>query len=96
MTVNTDNITKSWKTTAIGIASIAYGSYQAYMGHAGFTGAIHDPTVVGSFILGLLGLFSKDHNVTGGSVGQPSTPVALAAANQAPASGVNAPQTPTK
>lgn len=96
MTIDTNNITKSWKTTAIGIASLTYGSYQAYMGPNGISGALHDPVVIGSFFLGLMGLFTKDHDVTGGTKGQPSTTVALAAANQAPATGINSPQTPAK
>lgn len=96
MTIDTNNITKSWKTTAIGIASLAYGSYQIYMGPGGLSGALHDPTVIGSFLIGLMGLFTKDHDVTGGTKGQPSTTVALAAANQAPATGINSPQTPAK
>lgn len=39
------------------------------------------------------GLFSaKDKDVTGGSKGQPSTVAALAAANQAPATGIDRPR----
>jgi len=34
--------------------------------------------------LAAFGIVAKDANVTGGSVGQPSTPEALHAANQAP------------
>lgn len=78
-------LTASWKTTGLGIVSLAYATYQTYMGPGGVSGAIHDPTIVGTFILGIFGLIAKDGNVTGGTKGQPSSPQALADANQAPA-----------
>ena len=89
--MNWQNMLTSWKSTTIGIAAIALGAYQAYMGHDGIVGAIHDPAVQTLFVLGVLGLIAKDHNVTGGTKGQPSTVTALAAANQAPATGPNRP-----
>jgi hypothetical protein len=81
---------KSWKTTALGLVSAALGFWQAYMIHS-WAAIFHDPTTLALFALALLGAVSKDHNVTGGTSGQPSTPAALADANQAPAKGVNAP-----
>lgn len=85
MTINWQSLTASWKTTVTGIAAIALGAYQAYMGNDGIVGALHDPAVQTLFAVGVLGFLAKDHDVTGGKKGQPSTIEALAAANQAPA-----------
>lgn len=90
--MNWKTLTASWKSTAVGIGSLAYATYQTYMGPGGISGAIHDPAIVGTFILGVMGLIVKDGNVTGGTKGQPSTVTALAAANQAPATGPDRPK----
>lgn len=92
MTINWQTLTASWKTTAAGLASLALSAYAGYQGGGGFMVAIHDPKVQTLFILGVLGLVAKDGNVTGGSKGTPSTPEALSAANQAPATGPDAPK----
>lgn len=81
----------SWKTTLVGLISLAYGVYQA-SGQKSIQDAIRDPAVVSAFIVALMGWFAKDHAVTGGTIGQPSTHEALAVANVAPATGVNAPK----
>jgi len=86
------SLTASWKTTLTGVGAIAIGSYQAYMGPDGISGAIHDPAVLGLFATGVIGLLAKDGNVTGGTKGQPSTISALADANQAPATGSDRPK----
>ena len=84
MTINWQLLTASWKTTVAGLAAIALGAYQAYMGPGGPAQAIKDPVVQSLFALGVLGLLAKDSNVTGGTRPQPSTPEALRGANQAP------------
>lgn len=90
MTINLNlNTIKSWKTTLIGIASLILGIIQTY--NEGWAMAIHDPKVQMAVLVGVLGMLAKDGNITGGSVGIPSTPEALAAANQAPAIGKDAP-----
>ncbi len=81
-------------TSVTGIAAIALGAYQAYMGSGGIQGAIHDPAVQGLFVLGVLGLLAKDHNVTGGTKGQPSAKQALQEANVAPAKPPDQPKLP--
>ncbi len=88
------SFTASWKTTALGVISLAYATYQTYMGPGGVQGAIHDPTIVGGFILGLIGLFGKDGDVTGGTKGQPSAKQALQEANVAPAKPPDQPKLP--
>lgn len=70
------SLTSSWKTSLAGIASLALAAYNAYTGTGGLSGAIHDPKVQTFFILGVLGLFAKDYNTTGGS--KPATPEAAA------------------
>ncbi len=92
--MNWKSLTASWQTTAAGVAAIALGAYQAYMGGGGIAGAIHDPTVQTLFVVGVLGLLAKDHNLTGGTKGQPSAEHALLDAGQQPASGTDAPKIP--
>ena len=84
MTINipTPKIT-SWKTTISGIASMALGVLQGTK-HTTLAQAFQDPLVQFALLVGLLGIFAKDSNVTGGTKGTPSTPEALAEANQAP------------
>jgi len=86
----------SWKTTISGLAAVALGVLQASK-HTMLVAIINDPLVWFALVVGVLGFFAKDSNVTGGDHGQPSTVQALAAANQEPATGVNAPvPTPPK
>jgi hypothetical protein len=73
----------SWKTTLAGLISLFLGAMQAYSLHD-WGAAIKDPRVQTAVLLGILGMLAKDSNVTGGTTGQPSTPKALADANQAP------------
>ena len=90
MNINVNlNTIKSWKTTLIGVASLILGTVQTY--NEGWAMAIHDPKVQMAVVVAVLGFIAKDGDVTGGSVGIPSTPEALAAANQAPATGKDAP-----
>jgi hypothetical protein len=63
----------SWKTTLIGTVSILLAAMQTYH-DASFMVALQDPRVQMAVVVGILGLFSKDSNVTGGSV--PATPEA--------------------
>ena len=85
---------KSWKTTAVGIASAVLAAVQGFKAfQTGDWHALgHDPLVYVAVLGALQGLASKDANVTGGTSGQPSTPAALADANQAPATGAAAPK----
>jgi len=92
--MNWKGLTSSWMTSVTGLAAIALGAYQAYMGNGGIQGAIHDPSVQSLFVLGVLGLLAKDHNVTGGTKGQPSAAHALEEANQAPAEPPAEPKIP--
>jgi hypothetical protein len=62
------------------------------MNDANIAVAVKDPRVWTAVLIGLIGLLAKDGNVTGGTVGQPSTTKALADANQAPAAGAAAPK----
>jgi hypothetical protein len=81
----------SWKTTALGAASLFLAAMQTYHDPT-WSIALHDPQVQTTVALGILGLLAKDSNVTGGTKGTPSTPAALRAANQAPAVGSDAPK----
>ena len=85
---------KSWKTTLAGAAIAALGFVQAYKIHS--WDFLKDPTTLMMFCAAIGLGAAKDHNVTGGDSGQPSTPQALADANQAPAKGANAPEVPPK
>ena len=79
----------SWKSTAAGIAAILIAVISASQ-DASLQAMALDPKVQIALVVGLLGLVAKDGNVTGGTTGQPSTPEALHAANQA-VSTVNPP-----
>lgn len=70
----------SWKTSLSGIVLGALGFFQAYQIHD-WHKVMEDPTTLGLFAAAVLGLNAKDGNVTGGSVGQPSTAAALTASN---------------
>lgn len=84
---------KNWKTTLTGVAGFFIAAMQTYNAPT-FSAAAHDPRVQMAVIVGILGLIAKDHNVTGGDTGQPSTPQALKDANAAPAKAPNAPEKP--
>lgn len=75
----------NWKTSATGLATVlgALATIITLLSHNPI-----DMNSVSTAVLALIGgfglLFAKDGNVTGGTVGQPSTTSALVAANQAP------------
>jgi len=77
---------KNWMTTVAGIVS-AGGSFVLF-GQQMNMMFPHWLVVLALFMnvggLAAFGIVSKQFNVTGGEVGQPSTPEALAVANQAP------------
>jgi hypothetical protein len=79
----------SWKTTIIGLAAAILAVVQGVQVN-NWRQMISDPTFQTKVLIAVLGFFAKDWNTTGGTVGQPSTPEALHAANQAP-STVNPP-----
>jgi hypothetical protein len=81
---------KSWKTTLSGVAAVTLGVLQGFH-HATLLEAVKDPLVQMGLFVGILGFFAKDSAVTGGTIGQPSTPQALSDANQAAALGASAP-----
>jgi hypothetical protein len=88
-------ISKNWITTATGIVS-AVASLVLFLHLGGFY-------AFPKWVLGLLafiqaggaaglGISAKQYNVTGGTVGQPSTAQALLDSNTQPATGVNKPE----
>lgn len=86
-------MTKSWMTTTSACISAA----ASFILFAQFGGYYTFPKLVFAFAMfcsiggmAFLGITAKDAGVTGGTRGQPSTPEALAIANQAP-STVNPP-----
>jgi hypothetical protein len=85
---------KNWKTNAVGLISVAFSALQASAYHGDYVAAIKDRGVQMSLMLAVLGFVSKDFNVSGGTVGQPSTPQALKDSNTAPAKAPNAPEKP--
>lgn len=73
----------SWKSSLVGIIAVVLGVIQAASHNGDWLAAVKDHSVQLAIAVAVLGFVSKDSNVTGGSVGQPSTPTALDAANQA-------------
>ena len=70
---------KSWKTTLAGwLSGAAMVGLEYYA-----TKHVSPQTVVAALGVAGVGTMAKDSNVTGGDVGQPSTPQALTDANQA-------------
>lgn len=86
MTINI----KSWRTGAAAFILVVVGIIQGAH-QPSLKAALEDPSVQLSIISAAGLALAKDYNVTGGTVGQPSTPQALADANQAPAVGPAAP-----
>ena len=84
---------KNWMPTLAGLITAA-ASGVLFMQQGGYYNFPHWVMGLAMFanIGGLagLGITAKQYNTTGGSVGQPSTPEALAIANQAP-STINPP-----
>ncbi len=80
-------ISKSWMPTLAGLIS-AGASFVLFAGLGGFVQfprwAMAFALFAQSGALAAFGVVTKQFNVTGGNVGQPSTPEALHAANQAP------------
>lgn len=86
LTINFPGNIASWKSTFIGLASAVIAVVQASSYRGDWVAAIHDRSVQMAIVVAALGWVAKDSNVTGGSKGQPSTPEAVVAANQAPSS----------
>lgn len=84
---------KNWKTTLAGVAGYVAVFIQVMSQYqiGGFTQALKNPTVWLGFLVSSGLLAAKDGNVTGGSVGQASTPEAIRDSNHAPAVGLAAP-----
>lgn len=85
----------NWKTTlsgliAAGASFVIFGQQQGYIHPPAWLSGIAMFVTIGGFAA--LGVTSKDRDVTGGTKGQPSTVSALAAANQAPATGLDRPK----
>lgn len=90
-------LTKSWMPTVSGLVSSA----MSFVITAQLLGWMTFPKpliAVALFAqiggLASLGITAKQYNVTGGEIGQPSTPQALKDANAAPAKAPNAPEKP--
>lgn len=81
----------SWKSTLVGVGSAVIAVIQASSYHGDWLAAIHDRSVQMAIVVAILGWVTKDSQVTGGRIGQPSTPDAVEAANQAP-SPINPPE----
>lgn len=74
---------KNWKTTLSGVVLAALGFFNAYQIHDWHL-IYKDPITLALFVSAILGLSAKDNNVTGGTVGIPSSPQALLDSNVAP------------
>ncbi len=76
MTINfPPSFAKSWKTTAVGLASAIYPvvrSFKAFQ-DGDWSKLFHDPLFYGAILVAVQGFVAKDANVTGGTRGQPST-----------------------
>lgn len=77
------NILTSWKSSLVGLAGVILTVVTASQDST-FGAMIEDPKVQIALLIGILGFVAKDGNVTGGTVGQPSTRTALIQANQTP------------
>jgi hypothetical protein len=62
---------KNWKTTVLGWVAAIVGV--TTVGWFGPDGNINWMVVLLGILVGLLGTFAKDHDVTGGTIVQPST-----------------------
>lgn len=82
---------KSWKSTLVGLVAAVWAVISGIEIHD-WNAAIHDHGIQTKVMLAVLGFIVKDGNVTGGTVGQPSTPEALADAKVAPGKPPNAPE----
>jgi|HubBroStandDraft_2_1064218.scaffolds.fasta_scaffold478531_1 hypothetical protein len=92
MTINfPPSFAKSWKSTLVGLVAAIWAVVSGLEIHD-WSAAVHDHGIQTKVMLAVLGFIVKDGNVTGGTVGQPSTPQALAEANQEPAKGADAPK----
>lgn len=90
MTITIPSFPASWMPKLISLALAVDGAYQAIGYKGDWQAAIHDHSVQTTLIAAVLAWVVKQSNVTGGNSGQPSTPQALADANQHP-SVVNPP-----
>ena len=66
---------KSWKTTAVGIASAIYPVAQGFKAFqdGDWNKLFHDPLFYGAVLVAIQGFVAKDANVSGGTVAQPSS-----------------------
>jgi hypothetical protein len=78
------NLVHSWHSSLVAVASAALAWFQVHQSGETISQAIHDPVFQVLMLVAFLGSVTKDSNVTGGTSGQPSTPQALADANQHP------------
>jgi hypothetical protein len=78
------SVPMNWKPILIGVASVVLGVIQASSFHGDWLAAIKDRGVQTAIILGLLGLVTKQSNVTGGTVGQTPEAVARVATDPKP------------
>ena len=84
MTINfPPSFAKSWKSTLVGLIAVIFGVVQGFQSTDWHT-LIADHSFQTKVLVALLGFIVKDGNVTGGTVGQPSSLEALTDANQAP------------
>jgi hypothetical protein len=88
-------ISKNWMTTVAGIVS-GCASLILFLHLGGFVVFPHWVMGLVAFIQAggtmSLGIVAKQYNMTGGTVGQPSTAQALLDSNTQPAAGVNKPE----
>lgn len=86
----------NWKPILVGLVAIATAAWQT-LSYPSPQAALSDPLLfqklLPALLVAALGFVAKQHNVTGGQVGQPSSPQALFDANQHP-SAVNVPVGP--
>ena len=73
----------NWKPILFGLLGVLQSTYTAF-NEPSIQAAIQDPKFQSGLLFAVAMFFVKGHNVTGGTVGQPSTAVALSAANQQP------------
>lgn len=65
--MNWKSLTKSWKTTLLGLGSLFLAAVQTYNAPS-LQSAFHNPQVQIAMLAGALGLLAKDHDATGGTL----------------------------
>jgi hypothetical protein len=76
----------NWKPMLLGLLGVVQAVYQG-LNEPTLQAAIQDPKFYSSALFAVAMFFVKGHNVTGGTVGQPSSNQALHDANQEPHAG---------